>query len=414
VIPLDLLHSNRPPNETEVTEIQAYIAQLNSALAQLQLRRSKHTLCLRESIQKQLFDHKSVLSPFRRLPYEIISMIFLMCPQGESLTDAPLLLCRICSLWRNIALDIPQLWYNPRCAIRLGHFDRAITRLTTWLERSGRDHPLNLSFHLKYCSPHADGYIELFEVARSVSLRWKSLVICLSNSSSAFGLIDQLNTTNIPQLESLTILNLWDSHSHRSCTPPARPLFSAAPALRALTTEGISPTYVRYHVYMNNLTKLYVRNFRRYHYPDEYLQLLVGCSNLTHCAIHCLLDFHHGSHFSPHLQTLPKLVHLQIEGYCPQFIAIGILLDALAFPLLEFVSINFWFDSRYGQHNLAGRPRDAFQTLIERSTHTLLLVSGVADPFLFEMAASVSPTRTIWPCDGEWYHTKFQSSHHQL
>jgi len=403
----DLHHSNRNLDEVEVTETQSCMAQLKSALVRLQRRRLKCALRLRESTQKLPDDHKSILSIpslFGRLSYEIILMIFLMCPQGGNLTDAPLLFCRICRQWRNIALDTPQLWCSPRCDIRLGRLDCEIAGLVTWLRRSGRDHPLNLSLHFDdRCSP-SDCY-GLFEVAKSVSLRWKSLAICLSNSSSAFSLFDQLDTTNIPQLESLTILNLWDSYSHRSSTPPARPVFSAALALRALAIEGIPPTEVRQHVCVKNLTKLYVRNFSVYHLLHEYLQLLEGCSNLMHCSIHCLLDWNHSSYIFPRLRTLPKLMHLQIKGSCrSQFSVVGILLNALACPQLEFVSINFRCDY-CGHYDLAEHPRNAFLTFIERSTNTLSLDPRAADPYLLEMVASVGPRGTIWTSDGEWYRT---------
>jgi len=93
------------PPWAEVTKVQVYITQLNSSLVQLHGHQSKHAVHLWESIQKQLNDHKLILSSFRPLPYEIILMIFLMCPQGGKLTEAPLLLCRICRLWRNITLE---------------------------------------------------------------------------------------------------------------------------------------------------------------------------------------------------------------------------------------------------------------------------------------------------------------------
>ena len=344
-------------------------------------------------------------------------MIFLMCPQGGNLTEAPLVLCRICSQWRKIALDTPQLWCNPRCVIRLGHFDHAIAGFATWLERSGRLRPLNLSFHLKYCSPHADGHIELFEVAKSVSSRWKSLTICLSDSSSAFGLIDQLDTTNLPQLETLTMLNWWNSFSDRPYTPPANPLFSAAPALRALTIQGISPTLVPQHVFVRNLTKLRMMNYCYQDTPGRYLQLLEECSNLTYCAILCSLG-PYSSNFLPRPRTLPKLIHLQIEGYCPYFSFVRILLNALTIPHLEFVSINFQFNEIYLPHGaiyiptLADHPRDAFLNFIERSAHTLSLVPRAVDPYCFEMAASASPTRKISRSNREWLDSGFPPFSH--
>jgi len=404
-----VLHSDRTPDEAE-TEIQADIEQLNSTPVQLQHCRSKRALRLRESIQKQLGDHESILSPFSRLPPEIISMIFLMCPQGGTLTarEAPLLLCRICSQWRNIALDTHQLWCNPRCVIRTGCFDRAIAGLATSLERSGHVRPLNLSLHLEDRSYHAHRYIELFEVAKSVSLRWKSLAINLSNSSSFFGVIKQLDSMNLAQLESLAIVNLGDCQSHYHPAQPAGPLLSAAPGLQTLTIEGFSPELVLQHVFVKNLTKLrmmnisYLEVFDHHYTPDDYLQLLEQCSNLTHCAIHCILE--RGSS-QPRPRTLPKMIHLKIRGYCLHFDAVKVLLDALTLPQLESVSIDFEFDELLFHvtnyvPTLADHPRDAFQAFIERSSQRLSLVSRAAHPSFFEMVAYY-PGRTILTWDGE-------------
>jgi len=407
----DLLHSNRPPTEAEVTEVQAYVAQLNSTLVQLEDRQSKHAVRLRESIQKQLNDHKLILSSFRRLPYEIILMIFLMCPQGGNLTEAPLLLCKICRLWRNIALESPQLWCNPTCIIRDGRFDHGVAGLETWLKLSGQVQPLNFSLHLERCyplySPHSNRFIE---VAKSVSQCWKSLTISLSNSSDMFGLIYRLDTTNLPQLESLTISNLWNSNSklHKYPTPPAHHLFSAAPHLRALTIEGIPAPIVPRFISVKNLTKLHMKAIRIDHTPEGYLELLVQCSNLTHCAIHCHLMPRLGENYSlARPRTLPKLKHLQILGYCLHFSYVGVLLNMLTLPQVEFISVEFRLDkTAYSTHlvpNPADHPRDQFRTLIGRSAYTLSLDPRPVDPYFFEMVASVSPARTIWTCDGDWY-----------
>ncbi|KAJ7668995.1 hypothetical protein B0H17DRAFT_900959, partial [Mycena rosella] len=48
------------------------------------------------------------------LPVEITSEIFLQCLDGRpikvELLAMPLILTRICGAWRDIALNIPQLW----------------------------------------------------------------------------------------------------------------------------------------------------------------------------------------------------------------------------------------------------------------------------------------------------------------
>ncbi|KAJ6504582.1 hypothetical protein C8R47DRAFT_151596 [Mycena vitilis] len=57
---------------------------------------------------------ESLTFPILSLPVEITSQIFVHClpdsARDVSPLDAPLVLGRVCSVWRNIALSTPQLW----------------------------------------------------------------------------------------------------------------------------------------------------------------------------------------------------------------------------------------------------------------------------------------------------------------
>ncbi|KAJ7157061.1 hypothetical protein C8R43DRAFT_832370, partial [Mycena crocata] len=57
----------------------------------------------------------AVLAPIRRVPAEILAEIFTHCVQNDahSLTNpryAPLLLGRVCGLWRNVSISTAVLW----------------------------------------------------------------------------------------------------------------------------------------------------------------------------------------------------------------------------------------------------------------------------------------------------------------
>ncbi|KAF8951612.1 hypothetical protein BDZ97DRAFT_1605538, partial [Flammula alnicola] len=57
----------------------------------------------------------ALCAPIRRLPIEILCRIFYMCiPTNKILRSkpsvAPLLLCRVCKVWKNIATNDPALW----------------------------------------------------------------------------------------------------------------------------------------------------------------------------------------------------------------------------------------------------------------------------------------------------------------
>ncbi|KAJ7464950.1 hypothetical protein B0H11DRAFT_1922371 [Mycena galericulata] len=74
------------------------------------------------------------------LPVELISLIFLHCtPFGCHRFETPLLLLRICSRWRIIAIQTPGLWRNPSFVVGLpylGHRDNHSSQMALWLARA--------------------------------------------------------------------------------------------------------------------------------------------------------------------------------------------------------------------------------------------------------------------------------------
>ncbi|KDR83081.1 hypothetical protein GALMADRAFT_56814, partial [Galerina marginata CBS 339.88] len=67
-----------------------------------------------ETIQQSISDLSALIS-LRRLPTDILGEIFLHClPTYRNPTlsalEAPMVLTRVCSLWRSVALSSPRLW----------------------------------------------------------------------------------------------------------------------------------------------------------------------------------------------------------------------------------------------------------------------------------------------------------------
>ncbi|PFH49360.1 hypothetical protein AMATHDRAFT_119061, partial [Amanita thiersii Skay4041] len=58
----------------------------------------------------------SALAPIKKLPYEMLSEIFLHCVANVPATfplqrtDMRLILCHVCAVWRHVALNEPRLW----------------------------------------------------------------------------------------------------------------------------------------------------------------------------------------------------------------------------------------------------------------------------------------------------------------
>ncbi|KAF8979415.1 hypothetical protein BDQ17DRAFT_1214479, partial [Cyathus striatus] len=91
----------------EVHIIDAEINQLQQQLKLLQAKRLK--------LSNLAEQHQALLTPAQRLSHDILETIFLACLPTDrnpcmSITEAPMLLTRISSSWRNIAHSTLWLW----------------------------------------------------------------------------------------------------------------------------------------------------------------------------------------------------------------------------------------------------------------------------------------------------------------
>ncbi|KAJ8089372.1 hypothetical protein PM082_014620 [Marasmius tenuissimus] len=133
-----LLKSNHPPPPVKKLILRQEYAQASRDDASLNsaIERLRFSLRLLEQSQvvsgARVQDLRTVLSPVRYLPSEILAMIFrdavdedtnLPCLFGEvrhdrnaypsvtlDTTKSPWTLSRVCRRWRNLALALPQLW----------------------------------------------------------------------------------------------------------------------------------------------------------------------------------------------------------------------------------------------------------------------------------------------------------------
>ncbi|KAJ6594564.1 hypothetical protein B0H19DRAFT_901665, partial [Mycena capillaripes] len=69
----------------------------------------------RDTLSAYVEAHKALMSPFRRLPLDILVEIFMACLPTDrncvmSAREAPVILGRICRSWRTISLSTPRLW----------------------------------------------------------------------------------------------------------------------------------------------------------------------------------------------------------------------------------------------------------------------------------------------------------------
>lgn len=120
-----------------VSDSHANVKALTAEIEALQIAMDR-TLSCRQGAQHRVEEYSALLSPIHQVPPELLAEIFISClPTGEpmnmvpSSTVAPMLLCCVCSGWRQVAIQTPLLW-------RMGAFlPPQIEMAVLWISRSG-------------------------------------------------------------------------------------------------------------------------------------------------------------------------------------------------------------------------------------------------------------------------------------
>lgn len=227
---------------------------------------------------------------FAALPVELRVEIFRqVCDDYCSITDiteGPILLLRVCSAWKELVLQTPQLWtsfalnFNSRRRLPGPMESEFLIRaMNRWLDRS-RNLPLSFEFH---CPVLDATCIDLIRPLLSASVRWRDV------------------TLHAP---STSLLPLWEAGA-----PPDR-----FPSMQALSMEtvGASPFLIR--DLGINWAQLVKVNLFFISIPtlDECLHILREGVNLTQCSMNaiCVLSAN-----APERFALPKLEYLQLKLY---------------------------------------------------------------------------------------------------
>ncbi|KJA22376.1 hypothetical protein HYPSUDRAFT_41010 [Hypholoma sublateritium FD-334 SS-4] len=189
-------------------------------------------------IQHLRHDKANILQTFERyypfirkappLPDDILREIFLWCLPTEhnptmSAKEAPMVLTRISSRWRSVALNTPRLWsalhiavpnpipyphslYDPTTGERIRPsyiLEQRLRAVAEWLEKSGQL-PLSLSLYDPDSSSDS-GYGKLFvQSILPYASRWRHL--SAQCPPDAVADIARLQPSHVPHLESLCIL----------------------------------------------------------------------------------------------------------------------------------------------------------------------------------------------------------------
>ncbi|EDR04257.1 uncharacterized protein LACBIDRAFT_304790 [Laccaria bicolor S238N-H82] len=334
------LHTNYTPTESEIPQIKEFLTdplkRLSSLDAEIERVQSildelRHERC---ALSDEIEAHRALISPIRRIPFDVLGEIFVHClPDGRnavmSSREAPILLGRICSAWRSIALSTPRLWASlhiptPMEISETGQvlaqpeptfiakMERRCEGAREWIGRS-RESPISISI----CIPtHVYSYelqpssMKTFEVAVAQILasshRWRKVDFRATKDS--FTRLQQLAEDAVPLLESLVIaggsLRAWDPLASDSSGRWTK--FSGLLSARKL--RKLSLSYLK----------------------EDLLSLPVRWSQLTHLN----LDLDIPAKFGRTSRGLRYSDIIKVLRRCPLLVSCGLSLESTAFDVL--------------------------------------------------------------------------------
>ncbi|KAJ3536870.1 hypothetical protein NMY22_g5842 [Coprinellus aureogranulatus] len=307
--------------------------------------------------------HRALLSPFRRIPGDILGLIFLAARHNHGFPA--IAISHVCRAWREMALNMPQLWavisFNPKAyhmpqgvtessldslpeenrKIFLKPWEEkwekrdeaALTRLSAYIHRSGTR---KLTIIIKADMPsQVPGmkhrhrlFRELVTTLRSTSSRWLSLEIevSLREADSPLLILLKIPAKDMPALKSLTLC-IRDELTFNAHTP-SRPLAPFVESLRCPSLVALA---------LPEFGPFLSREVLPFPFGDL-LPFLASCKNLIHCSLE-LNDFR-GSHHSGGTREidLPRLQVLELSGPEPPTRGLAFRLNL---PLLTQLSIMF-------------------------------------------------------------------------
>ncbi|KAJ6451470.1 hypothetical protein C8R47DRAFT_301112 [Mycena vitilis] len=223
----------------------------------------------------------SITYPVLTLPPEIISEIFIHClPARRKVdvvnpTEAPLLLTRVCGLWRQIAISTPELW--AAFDLEIGWPEPNLQQIgQTWLERA-RDRPLSVK--LSSCGILQDiNYVDRF-----MQTLWGHAndiqALELDISVEDFDVVDMpFQSSGFPMLRKFSV-RLQEGLGGLVTNYWPMKMFKDAPMLCEVALGGSPPSLVI--LPWQQLTKFTAELYT----VAESLEALRLMPNLTHCAL---------------------------------------------------------------------------------------------------------------------------------
>ncbi|KAF9483077.1 hypothetical protein BDN70DRAFT_874313 [Pholiota conissans] len=321
------LRTNHVPSLRDRGHIQSLLIEPRKRLSEMnskisELERSLNELKReRDILEEEIEQHALLLTPFRRLPDDMLREIFIACLQDDrnafmSCREAPLLLGLVCRKWRDLAYSTPTLWASLhipypvpvdrtlvmdyhllRTDVEMAMVEKHYTAVKDWLHRSGAC-PLSISF----CCVHLggrgqnmhmlQGVVETYvKILLDFSQRWRSLELFIPFGRCLNPIAD-LPATSVPNLKHLRLTFSHDVQESQSSQWSSSSLLTA-PTLKTLYISFMPFRLSSVPNKWDHLTSLTLssstpflsHNVRTVANLEEAYAIFNKCRRLVHCAL---------------------------------------------------------------------------------------------------------------------------------
>jgi len=251
---LEALRSNKVSESAEASEISEYIdnAEFDLAVYEAEIERLLSFINrLRgqtEQLKKRIAWKRALISPVRKLPNEILASIFTYCLGNGYFSNSQYYqdpnFVTVCSLWRSVALNSPEIWSNVSLTLEDNYVpSRTIRAVTRHLAQS-QMRPLVATLRIKFGPyPYHHTAADCLTAFLSQAHRWRNLSIYLQDnaarsSDDIWGLLTKIE--HLPLLQTLEFASNFSDTNQTECV--ASQILVASPNLRHLRVQGTGNT----------------------------------------------------------------------------------------------------------------------------------------------------------------------------
>ncbi|KAJ7180973.1 hypothetical protein C8R46DRAFT_595986 [Mycena filopes] len=355
-----MLQADSPIPETDVPSIRQFISAGRDRLSALNAKIAAVEATLEQlvresdSIENAVRTHEWSISPLRRMPTEILSLIFVFTlpPHQTDVEHAPWDISAVCARWRAIVTSQARLWTTVYIDLDYVHPQYSDELLKTQLSRSG-DLPLDVTISMEE-RPLEDTDSDSLQIICDHCRRWD--VLSVSGPYLLYTAFDDCMegpATILRELQAQVItergfLPLHKVHAFGDTPLLKRVDIHSAPYLWSRPIDFVLP-WPQLLQYSGSIAW------------DRHLFVLRSAGNLVECT----LEIHEVSDVPQTLVLLPSLLRLSLSQ--------SKFLDCLDTPAL----LELYCDYTPDVLPFLRRQSCPLQTLVLRSSHTPSALSAL-------------------------------------